>query len=126
MFVDNICRFDGATQSMSFDDRGGKGSGCCAKGRLPFAFLSRVPYATSAAWSKYPGLAGILDDEPCLPKHNVVSHNVLCGGATAFAVEPAQVAAWGSEMQNNTAVAQCPAWTGCPCSGASKPACCGS
>ena len=35
--------------------------------KVPFAFLQRVPYK-SAAWSKYPDMANILDDEPCTPK----------------------------------------------------------
>ena len=109
---------------MSFDDRGGKGSGCAVKGRMPFTFLKRVPYATSAVWKKYVDLPNILKDEPCLPKHNVVSNNVLCGGAKTFEVKPATVTGWGSEMKNNTAVAACPAWAACPCDGAKKPACC--
>lgn len=30
-FANNICKFAGAVQSMSFADRGGKGSGCAVK-----------------------------------------------------------------------------------------------
>jgi hypothetical protein len=48
---------------------------------MPFVFLDRVPYKTSAAWQKYPGLADILQDEPCLPKHNGAR---LPGTARAF------------------------------------------
>jgi hypothetical protein len=50
-------------------------------GGMPFVFLDRVPYKTSAAWQKYPGLADILQDEPCLPKHNGAR---LPGTARAF------------------------------------------
>ena len=53
-------------------------------------------------------LPQILDDEPCTPKHNVISNNVLCGGAKNFSVSSAAVKAWGSYMENNTAVTECP------------------
>ena len=65
-------------------------------------FLDRVPYNSSAAWSKYPGLADILEDSPCAPKHNVISDNLLCGGATSLGLEPSAVEKYGSTMANNT------------------------
>ena len=107
-FVRNVVKQSAPTQGISMDARGGGGSKCVGDGRLPFSFLSRVPYNTSSAWAKYPGLADILSDDPCEPKHNVISDNVLCGGAQNFSLTPAAVEAWGSEMQNNTAVASCP------------------
>lgn len=107
-FVNNVIQQSAATQAMSFDDRGGGGTKCCKPGALPFGFLGRVPYNTSAAWRKYPGLPGILSDDPCTPKHNVISGNILCGGARAFSVDPKTVERWGSEMSNNTARADCP------------------
>ena len=56
----------------------------------------------------YFAIRGILDDEPCTPKHNRISNNVLCGGALIFSLDPKTVTGWGSEMENNTAVAECP------------------
>ena len=41
-------------------------------------------------------------------RYNKISDNVLCGGAQNFSLSPATVVGWGSEMQNNTAVADCP------------------
>jgi hypothetical protein len=111
-FVSNLINQSSTTQLIGMDSRGGGGSKCCAQGRLPFSFLSRVPYKTFAAWKKYPDLANILNDEPCTPKYNRISNNVLCGGARNFSLDPAAVVAWGSEMQNNTAVAACPATWG--------------
>lgn len=51
---------------------------------------------------------GILEDAPCTPKHNRISNNVLCGGVQNFSLDPATVEGWGSEMYNNTAIAECP------------------
>jgi hypothetical protein len=107
-FVGNLVIQNEPTQAIGMDARGGLGSKCVAQGKLPYAFLSRVPYSTSAAWQKYPDLASILDDDPCTPKHNKISNNVLCGGAHNFSLDPATVVQWGSEMQNNTAVVACP------------------
>jgi hypothetical protein len=50
-------------------------------------------------------LVGILSDEPCQAKHNLVADNVLCDiadGASAFDVTPAIFASWDSVMRNNT------------------------
>jgi len=41
--------------------------------------LAEVPYK-SPPWTKYPHLAAILDDEPYLPKYDVVAHNIFVGG----------------------------------------------
>ena len=58
---------------------------------------------------RYPGLANILDDEPCTPAHNVISNNILCEGATSrsFGLDPAKARGWNSTMENNTVVAAC-------------------
>lgn len=65
-FTGNILN---GSRGIAFDDRGGGGSGCAHAGRMPFDFLARVPYATSAAWAKYPDLKNLLSDEPCLAKY---------------------------------------------------------
>ena len=60
-------------------------AGCKAKpGSNPYDFLKRVPYDKGGAWAKYPHLANILKDEPCFPKYNVLSNNVMCNGATTL------------------------------------------
>lgn len=41
--------------------------------------LAEVPYKT-APWTKYPNLATILDDEPYLPKYDVIKTNIFAGG----------------------------------------------
>lgn len=77
-FTNNIVNGSGG---IAFDDRGGGGSRCAAPGHLPYDFLFRVPFNSSAAWMKYPNLPTILSDEPCLAKYNNLSNNVLCGGS---------------------------------------------
>ena len=99
-FVSNVINGTGGT--VHFDARGGGGSGCCKPSEAPFMFLDRVPYNSSAAWKKYPGLADILEDSPCAPKHNVISNNLLCGGAKSLGLEPSAVEKYGSTMANNT------------------------
>merc|ERR1712232_296253 len=86
----------------------GGGTKCCHAGALPFSFLSRVPYNTSSAWKKYPDLANIMNDEPCAPKYNRISNNVLCGGVKNLSIDAATIISNGGEMKNNTAVAKCP------------------
>ena len=57
-FVNNIINGSG---TIHFDARGGGGLRCVVKGRMPYVFLDRVPYNTSAVWKeKYPGLVNIL------------------------------------------------------------------
>ena len=92
------------------DARGGGGSKCVKPGTLPYSFLSRVPYDAAKAWAKHPHVLGILGDRPCTPKYNQISHTVLCGGALNFTLDPAVAASWGSEMQNNSALAKRPPW----------------
>jgi len=41
--------------------------------------VAEVPYK-EGAWTKYPNLAKILDDEPYLPKYNVVARNIFVRG----------------------------------------------
>ncbi|NCQ33385.1 MAG: hypothetical protein GW802_39230, partial [Armatimonadetes bacterium] len=41
--------------------------------------LAALPYQ-KPPWTKYPHLADILDDEPYLPKYNVVARNLFVGG----------------------------------------------
>lgn len=90
------------SSSLHFDNRGGDGSGCAKGAKAPFVFLKRVPYK-SAAWSKYPDMANILDDEPCTPKYNTFEDNVLCGpGTTLSGVTELSAAKWGSIFKNNS------------------------
>jgi hypothetical protein len=49
---------------------------CFAKAN-PTQFLSRVPYATSTVWRKYPYLTELAADQPCMAKYNNVSDNQL-------------------------------------------------
>ena len=63
------------------------------------AFLKRVPYnVTSGPWGKCPHLADILHDDPCAPKYNVISDNILCHGPKSITgtIFP------GNEAKNNT------------------------
>jgi hypothetical protein len=99
-FVNNI--INGSGGSIHFDARGGGGSACVKPDGMPYKFLARVPYNTSAAWKKYPGLADILQDQPCEPKHNRIAGNILCGGASSLGLKPETVLKWGSLMENNT------------------------
>ena len=41
--------------------------------------LAALPYQ-KPPWTKYPHLANILDDEPCLPKYNTVARNIFVRG----------------------------------------------
>ena len=98
-FVNNTIRSRG---NIHVDDRGGGGSGCASDGKMPYTFLSRVPYNTSKVWSKYPDLPQILQDEPCEPRYNSISNNVLCGLQAISGITPSQMEQWGSVMTNNT------------------------
>ena len=56
-FTNNVVKqTKSVSQSLGMDARGGLGSKCCVAGRLPYSFLSRIPYNTSATWkAAYPG-----------------------------------------------------------------------
>ena len=79
-------------------------SRCKAKpGSDPFDFLARVPYDKGGAWKKYPHLPNILHDEPCRPKYNVLSNNVLCHGPKTLAsLYRCHGCFPGNTMENNT------------------------
>ena len=71
-----------------FDNRGqGWDRRGCKKGGDPFDFLSRVPYDQPGIWSKYPHLVNITHDDPCAPKYNVISNNIMCNGARSLVSE---------------------------------------
>lgn len=75
----------------------------CQPGTLPWDFLNRVPFNASAVWKKYPNMADLLDDDPCMPKHNVLSNNVMCNGPhTLVDQNSSTVINWGSKAENNT------------------------
>lgn len=92
---------------VHFDNRGqGWDKGGCKAGGLPYEFLKNVPYATSDAWKKYPGLGNILNDAPCEPRHNVISNNVMCNGPTTLVNQGAStISKWHSTAENNTVCA---------------------
>lgn len=80
---------------------------CEAKpGKDPYDFLKRVPYNKGGAWAKYPHLANILKDDPCFPKYNVLSDNVMCNGATSlvslYRCGNCLQKGHGNQMSNNT------------------------
>ena len=82
-------------------------AGCEAKpGKDPYDFLKRVPYDNGGAWAKYPHLANILKDDPCFPKYNVLSDNVMCNGATTlvslYRCHNCLQKGYGNAMSNNT------------------------
>ena len=56
-FTNNVVKqTKSVSQSIGMDARGGLGSKCCVAGKLPYSFLSRVPYNTSTVWkTAYPG-----------------------------------------------------------------------
>jgi len=45
-----------------------------------FAGLEKIPYREEPWASRYPELVSILDDEPALPKGNVIARNIVRGG----------------------------------------------
>ena len=102
VFTDNEVQNSG--EVVYFDDRGGHGSGCV--GSTLLAGLEAVPYNTSAVWvSRFPALARILDDEPCLPKYNALVNNTYCAVAGFCTASNATIASWGSTAWGNTAAA---------------------
>ena len=115
IFQNNTIRSAGANSWRTANHIDNRGMGWDAKSCTPpngtlVEFLARVPYATSGAWLRsFPLLAGILHDEPCQAKYNLVADNVLCGigASSAFDVTPSAFASWGSVMRNNTVTGQC-------------------
>ena len=104
VFTNNVINGSG---SIHFDNRGGDGTSCARTGQMPFVFLNRVPYKSSA-WSKYDDMATILEDAPCTPKYNQIENNILCGGVTTLGFDVATATQkWGSFVKNNTVSAEC-------------------
>ena len=54
------------------------------------AKLDQVPYQSSLWASRYPKLVNILDDDPLLPKGNVIARNICVGGKWATVVKEAE------------------------------------
>ena len=107
-FVGNILNGSG---EVAFDNRGmGWDKNGCKPGGDPYDFLARVPYADpNGPYAKYANMTNLLSDDPCRPKYNVLSNNMLCGGAkTITSTSAANIASWGSSATNNTYVAVCP------------------
>lgn len=111
VFAGNIINgVDGADAAVHFDDRGlGWDAGACdAPTSEMVGFLARVPYNTSAVWlARFPQLAVILDDEPCVPKYNAVVDNTFCnlGAAPFLDMANATIAKYNSTAFGN--VEQC-------------------
>eukprot|EP00937_MAST-01D_sp_MAST-1D-sp2_P008130 g8130.t1 len=107
-FVGNLLNGSGG---VAFDNRGmGWAAGGCKAGGNPYDFLARVPYSDpDGPYAKYANMTNILSDDPCRPKYNELSNNVLCGNAKAItSTSAADIASWGSSATNNTYTAACP------------------
>jgi hypothetical protein len=65
-----------------------------------FAGLATMPYGEEPWASRYPELVNILDDEPALPKGNVIARNIVCRGDDGICVEDG--AKPGLRMENNS------------------------
>jgi hypothetical protein len=105
-FTNNtITGVNGGDAAVHFDNRGmGWASDSCTppNGEL-IKFLARVPYKSAAWIARYPALANILQDEPCIPKRNVIVGNGYCGlGSLNFIDESnATITSWGSTAWGN-------------------------
>jgi len=67
-------------KAIQFDARGAPGNWrdySCDEDSTLMQGLRDAPYRSDRWQSRYPELVGILDDDPCLPKHNVVASNVF-------------------------------------------------
>ncbi len=68
--------------SISFDARGAPGEWrdySCDPDSTLMQGLEQVPYREDTWASAYPALVDILEDEPCLPKHNRIERNAIVG-----------------------------------------------
>jgi hypothetical protein len=113
IFANNsITGVDGGDAAVHFDNRGmGWSAASCTPpdGELVH-FLARVPYNTSAVWiQSFPHLINYLNDEPCVPKNNIIVGNTLCNGTNGGSGAPfldqsnATIVSWGSTAWGNTA-----------------------
>ena len=60
--------------------------------------LKTMPYREEPWASRYPELVNILDDEPAVPKGNVIARNIVRGGAGIWVEDPAKP---GLRMESN-------------------------
>lgn len=65
------------SEPLWFDARGTWGGSWTSMHNDMISVLKRMPYTTGVWAEKYPHLVNILDDEPHLPKHNVLRNNIL-------------------------------------------------
>ena len=102
--------------AVHFDNRGmGWSNAACnlTKSAAPnmVVLLERVPYNTSDVWrSSYPALVGILADEPCTPKYNLVVNNTYCfldDGVPFLDATAAEIEGWGSTAGSNENATAC-------------------
>jgi len=67
-------------EAIRFDARGlGWAHDHCEPGGVLRAYVREMPYTEDPWASTYPELVDILSDEPCAPRYNVVSDNVISG-----------------------------------------------
>lgn len=65
---------------------------------MPLAQLEAMPYREEPWASRYPELVNILDDEPAMPKGNVIARNIVCRGDGIWVEDGAKP---GLRMENN-------------------------
>ena len=91
---------------VHFDDRGlgWDANACTPPNGEMIQFLARVPYKDALWTARYPALAGILADQPCVPKGNAIVDNTYCRLKTATFIDAsnASIASWDSTAYNNT------------------------
>ena len=110
LFADNVINGTTSDVAISFDNRGEGWAkpGCTPPDGELVHFLARVPY-TGPLWAAtFPSLAGILADEPCVPRHNAIVNNAYCRLSRGFiSVDNATVTSWGSTMWGNAPFPGC-------------------
>lgn len=108
-FINNTIN-DAPRCGISFDDRGlNWDKRGCVPGGIPYDFLDRVPYNTSAVWlERYgPYLRNITVDDACRPKYNVIEGNTYCNLKTFITASAADIQSWGSIATDNTEKPSC-------------------
>ena len=93
---------------VHFDDRGlnWDAAACTPPDGEMIKFLDRVPYKDALWTAKYPLLASILDDAPCMPRGNAITSNEYCRLQTPSFIDQtnATIASWGSTAWGNVNV----------------------
>jgi len=89
--------------AVHFDNRDmGWAKDFCQPGAMGEQFLNRVEYK-SKYYAKYGAkFQNMMQDEPCVPKYNVVSNNNYCKVSNFLDQSIATINSWGSTATNNT------------------------